>query len=105
MRTALALSLILAVTPAFGADCFFTNYSGQRIVFEDETHMTIYGTAGQVERCGLAAYPDQPRLKTAVCESGWQEDYVLGSSVDGGTENDILSFSGVFWYRRCPQPT
>lgn len=104
MRTVLALSLILAATPAIGADCFFTNYSGQRIVFDDAEHLTIHGTKGEIERCGLAVYPDNPRLKTAVCESGWQEDYVLGSSIEGAPEPDILSFSGVFWYRKCYEP-
>lgn len=70
----------------------------------DAEHLTIYGADGQVERCGLAAYPDNPLLKTAVCESGWQADYVLGPSSMNGAEDDILSFYGALWYRVCPEP-
>jgi len=103
MRTLLVAVALLATSPALAGECYFTNYSNQRIVLDSE-HLTIHGLNGEIERCGLATYPDQPRLTTAVCESGWQADYVLGSSTIDGTEQDIMSFAGVMWYRRCHEP-
>lgn len=105
MRTLfVATAVLLFSVPASAASgCYFTNYSNQRIVLDDE-HLTIHGVNGETERCGLATYPNEPRLTTAVCESGWQADYVLGSSTIDGTEKDILSFYGTLWYRQCYEP-
>lgn len=87
---------------ALGAECRFDSPSFTGITIEVEgDHLTIFGPAGETERCGVTTYSEAPLLMAATCESGWESDYVPGSSTPNGMEQDILSFYGAIWYRQC----
>lgn len=96
-------ALLICSSPAFAENCLYLNDANDRLTFVDngQNTVTIDRSGGRKLLCTWAITPDGPDDADIACDDGTRAGYFFSPDALGATNQNLLVFDDVVWFRRC----